>query len=243
MRRVLVGALAVALSWVPFATPAQAGTGTGTGTVTGINGVLYDDCVRHSFRYSVSAPPDAGYRDLQVRLVEPDGRPSQTVTVYPDTNDATGVASFIQGLCPPGDLYGTYTIRATLRWGADPQTVDQHVDLADTHFSMRKPSTRTSLSVSTRRPAHGQRVVCRIRVFDERPTGYLPTWFTWVHLEKRRDGRWVRVKGSRALTHEDGRIKVRVRYLRRHHQPLRIRAVTEPAPKLKRSVSPVVRLW
>jgi hypothetical protein len=107
---------------------------------------------------------------------------------------------------------------------------------------MRRPHTRTALSVSTRRPAYGQVVACRIRVWDERPSGYYPTAFAWVVLQKRVDGHWVRVRGSRTLTHESGRVKVPLTYLR-HHKRMKIRAVTQKSTRYARSTSDPVRLW
>ena len=107
---------------------------------------------------------------------------------------------------------------------------------------MRKPRTRTTLAVSTHRPAYGQVVRYRIRALDERPAGYFGTSAAWVHLQKRVDGHWVRMKGSRAMTHVTGYITVRLRYLQHHHR-MRVRAVTEPTSRYARSTSPVVRLW
>jgi len=212
------------------------------GSTTGINGVLYDDCLPYTFRWVLDAPDDAGYRDLSASLVEPDGGSSQTVIVYPDTNEAAGTAAFT--LCTQVDPYGTYTIKATVEWGPDVEHPDQgSAALPDSHFTLRKPASRTSVTASTRRPAYGQRVAFRIRAFDENPSGFLPQEFTWVHLETRRDGRWVRIRGSRAVTHENGSVKVRVRYLKHHHRTMRVRAVTERTAKYTRSVSPVVRLW
>jgi hypothetical protein len=82
----------------------------------------------------------------------------------------------------------------------------------------------------------------RIRVWDERPTGYFATAFAWVHLERKVDGRWVRMKGTRTLTHDTGRVALRVRY-QGHHKRMRVRSVAEKAPTFSRSESPVVRLW
>ena len=237
MVRAVLGALVLLV--VGLAAPAPAASTYGT--VSGINGVLYDDCRSYPFHYSVNVPDTAGYRDLEATLIEPDGRWSQTVKVYPDTDVATGVGSFV--LCTPTDRYGTYTIRAKVEWGPDAQHPDDFTStLDDAHFSMRKPYTRTALSVSTRRPAYGQVVRYRISVWDERPTGYHPTAFAWVVLQKRVDGRWVRIRNSRTLTHSTGRVSLRLTYRHRHTR-MRIRAVTQEADRYARSTSPAVRLW
>jgi hypothetical protein len=235
MKRLLVVVLALVLAALALSAPAQA---VGRGSVTGIDGVLYDDCLDYDYRYQVLVPEGVETWYLEVEARGPDGRVSDTDFV--DRPDPTGVSTFF--LCsPPVDRYGTYTIHATFTWVYSSNATGSEV-FPDANFTLRKPFTRTRLSVSTRRPAFGQLVTYRIMALDERPAGYLPTAFTWVHLEKRRDGHWVRVRGSRALTHANGRVKVRIRYLHHHHR-MRIRAITERTPKLRRSVSPVVRLW
>lgn len=238
MKRVILGALVLALSCVGLAAPAVADTGSGT--ISGINGVLYNDCRPHPYGYAVSVPADAGYWDLRVSLRGPDGH--ETATDFVALPDSSGTSTFSSYLCPPGDLYGTYTIRATLEWGPEEQTVDQSTQLADAHFTMRKPFTRTSLTVSTSRPAYRQLVTYRIGVRDERPTGYVATSFAWVVLQKRVEGHWVRIKGTRTLTHSNGYVRLRLRYLH-HHKRMRVRAVAQEAPRFSRSVSPSVRLW
>lgn len=237
MRRGILGLLVLVLACV--GAPAQGDDAPGS--VVGVNGVLHDDCLPYTFRWAVNAPADAGYRALTASLYEPDGRHSQVVSVYPDTNVASGSATF--SLCTQVDLYGTYTIKAMLEWGPDAEhPAESTAQLADAHFTLRQPRSRTTLTASTRRPVSGQRVTYRIRAYDENPTGYLPRAFTWVHLETRRDGHWVRIRGSRAMTHESGAVKVRIRYLK-HHKRMRVRAVTERTIKFERSSSPVLRLW
>jgi hypothetical protein len=166
---------------------------------------------------------------------------ADTDCIAPDANVASGTSTFV--LCRPTDPYGTYTIRAWVEWGPDETHPDDFsARLDDAHFSMRRPHTRMALSVSTRRPAYGQVVACRIRVWDERPSGYHPTAFAWVVLQKRVDGHWVRVRGSRTLTHDDGRVKVPLKYLR-HHKRMKIRAVAQESARWSRSTSDPVRFW
>jgi hypothetical protein len=236
MRRGILGILVLVLACV--ASPTQADPTYGS--TTGVSGVLYDDCLHYPYRYSVSVPAEAGYRDLEVRLIGPSGALADTDFVAPDTNDATGTSSFF--LCPPTDLYGSYTIRAKVEWGAGENSITDSSQLDDSHFSMRKPYTRTRLSVSTHRPSYGQMVTYRIRVRDERPTGYYPTAFAWVFLQKRVDGHWVRINGTRTLTHATGRVRLRLRYLH-HHKRMRVRAVAAPALRFQRSESTPVRIW
>lgn len=234
MRRAILGALLLVLGL--GALPAHAGSTFGS--VSGVDGVLYDDCLPHPYAYSIgTVPADAKTWDLRVTLLGPDGLDAGGDFVA--TPVSTGTRAFV--LCPPANAYGTYTIRARFEWGTG-DVADQSAPLDDAHFTLRKPGSRTSLAVSTRRPAYGQVVRYRVGAFDEQPTGYLRRAFAWVHLEKRVDGRWVRMRGGRAMTHETGEVVIRLRY-RAHHRTLRVRAVTETAPRFTGSTSPVLRLW
>jgi len=235
VRRVLLGVLALVLATA--AAPARADSTYGS--VSGINGVLYDDCLSYPYAFSVgSAATSAGYWDLTAELVRPDGH--VTATDYVAQPAATGTSTF--GLLCPSDGYGTYTVRATLRWGPDQTTLTQSSRLDDAHFTLRKPRSRTTLTASTRRPVSGQVVRYRVTAYDERPSGFVRRAFAWVHLEKRAAGHWVRIKGARAMTHSNGAVRVRLRYLG-HHRTLRLRAVTEPTSRFSRSASPTLRLW
>ena len=236
-RRVVLGFLALALLvGGPVGVPAHATSVYGS--VTGIDGVLYDDCLSYPYRYDVTAPSGAGYWDLSATLVGPDGRATAADYVARPT---TGSSTFGL-LCPPGDGYGRYTIHASVRSGPDERSLGAPVALGDAHFTLRKPRSRTVLTASTRRPAYGQVVRYRVTAYDERPAGYIRRAFAWVHLEQRRAGHWTRIKGARAMTHDNGRVVVRLRY-RAHHHRMRLRAVTERAPRYTRSASPPLRLW
>jgi hypothetical protein len=224
----LVGALA--------GVPAQAASPYGS--VTGIDGVLYDDCLSYRYDYAVSVPDTTGYWDLTTTLVGPAGRATAGDYVARPTSGSSTFGL----LCPPGDGFGQYTIHASVRWGNDEQSLGAPVALDDAHFTLRKPHSRATLGASTRRPAPGQVVRYRVTAYDERPTGYVRRAFAWVHLEQRRAGHWVRIRGARAMTHDTGRVVVRLRY-RAHHQRMKLRAVTERAPRYTRSASPTLRLW
>ena len=233
MKRAIVGALALVLAGL--AVPARAASGYGS--VSGIDNVLYDDCRSYFYRYSVVLPEGAQDWDLEVAVYGPDGRLSDTDFV--GTDALSGTSSFF--LCQRVDSFGGYTIRATFDW-LDADSRWQHARLDDARFSMRKPHTRTALSVSTRRPAYGQVVRYRIRVWDERPTGYVPTAFAWVVLQRKVDRHWVRIKGSRTLTHVNGRVRLRLRYAG-HHKRSKVRAVAQASESYARAASAPVRLW
>lgn len=236
MRRGIVATVVLALACV--AGPAAADSTHGS--TTGVSGVLYDDCLAYPYHWSVSVPADAGYRALRTRLVAPGGSTVDTDYVPAGANQESGTSTFT--LCQRVDPYGTYTIRASVEWGQSTESITGTSTLDDSHFRMRKPASRTTLSVSTLRPAFGQVVKYRVRATDERPAGYFGTPAAWVALQKRAHGHWVRIKGSRAMTHRTGYITVRVRYLG-HREPMRVRAVTLASPRYARLTSTVTRIW
>ena len=236
MKRVIVAIVVLALACV--VAPAEADPTPGS--TTGVNGVLYDDCLDYPYHWSVSVPDDSGYRALRTTLIAPGGKTVDTDYVPADANQETGTSTFT--LCQRIDPYGGYTIRASVEWGPSVESITGSAQLDDSHFTMRKPATRTTLSASTLRPARGQVVRYRVRALDERPAGYFGTSAAWVALQKMQHGHWVRIRGSRAMTHRTGYITVRVKYLR-HRAAMRIRAVTAPSPRYARSVSPALRLW
>lgn len=237
-RRVVLGTLAlVLLLGGGLSAPAAQATSQ-YGSVSGINGVLYDDCLAYPYRYDVQfVPADAKDSGLDVTLVGPDK--TQAASDFVDSGVGAGTSTFT--LCTQVNPYGTYTIRAVFQWH-DGSNVLHTSRLDDAHFTLRKPHSRTTLGASTRRPAYGQVVRYRVTAYDERPTGFVRRAFAWVHLEQRRAGRWVRIKGGRAMTHDTGRIVIRLRY-RDYHQRMKIRAVTEPTTRYTRSTSAPLRLW
>ena len=237
MRRALLGVLVLALllGGALVGTPAQATSSYGS--VTGINGVLYDDCLSYPYRYDVSVPSGSASWSLSTTLIGPGGRAVDSDYV-PEPNSGSSTFGL---LCPSARGYGRYTIRATVAWGTG-DVPDHSAALADAHFTLRKPHSRTSVTASTRRPASGQVVRYRVTAYDERPAGYRPRAFAWVHLEQRKGSHWVRVKGGRAMTHANGAVVIRLRY-RGHRQAMKLRAVTEPTTRFMRSTSPVLRLW
>lgn len=240
VRRLFLGVLAAVLLLGGGLAGVPVHAASPYGSVTGISGVLYDDCRAYPYQYSVDVPPASTYRAVTVTVVGPAGAVAARDYVTPATDQETGTSTVT--LCRPTDPYGTYTIRAVVEWGEAGNPPFSSAPLDDAHFTMRKPSSRTSVSASTRRPAYGQVVAYRFRSLVEEPTGHAGNAFAWVHLEKRVGGRWVRVKGGRAMTHSTGAVTVRLRYLAHHHRTW-LRAVTEPSPRYARSVSAPLRLW
>ena len=237
MRRSLLAVVVLALAVA--AAPARAGTTYGS--TAGVNGVLYDDCLDYPYHWAVDVPGDGSYRAVRTQLVAPGGAVADTDYVVPNANVDSGTSTFF--LCTQTDPYGTYTIRATVEWADTVDTDPKNASpLADSFFTMREPATRTSLSVSTRHPAFGQRVAYRVRAMDERPDGYGGTSAAWVVVQHRVDGHWVRLKGGRAMTHASGYVTMRIPYLH-HHARMLVRAVTQPSSRYARSTSAVIRIW
>jgi hypothetical protein len=234
MKRGIVGLVVLALAVV--ASPARADSTYGS--VTGVDGVLFNDCLSYPYHYALVIPADAQSWTLDVTALGPDGKVAETDAV--SNEEPVGVRSFF--VCTRPDGFGTYTIHSTFHWLPEGSEDWSGSTLDDSTFTLRKPFTTTTVRASTHRPRHGELVTYRIRSFDERPTGYAPNGLAWVHLEKKRHGHWVRLKGGRGMTHSTGRVALRVRYLG-HHERLRIRAVTEPSVRYAASASPTLRLW
>jgi hypothetical protein len=234
MKRGIIGLVVLALAFV--AGPAEADSSHGS--VTGVSGVLFNDCLSYPYHYALVIPADAQSWTLDVTALGPDGQVAETDAL--SNEEPVGMRGFF--LCTRPDGFGTYTIHSTFHW-QDADDVWQQSALDDSSFTLRKPFTTTSVRASIRRPSYRQLVTYRISSFDERPTGYAPNGLAWVHLEKKAHGQWVRMRGGRAMTHSTGRATVRLRYLRHHHRPVRIRAVTEPTVRYAVSASPMLRLW
>jgi hypothetical protein len=231
LRRIL--ALALALGCV--AGPAQGDSAPSS--IAGIDGVLYNDCLSYPYHYALDVPADAEEWTLEVTTFGPAGQQAETDSVSNEAPDGTG--SFF--LCTRPDGFGTYLIRSTFHWW-DADATRHDVALADSSFVLRKPFTRTGVTSSTRRPRHGQLVRYRVSTLDERPAGFAPNAFAWVHLQKRSHGHWVRMKGGRGMTHDNGRVTLRLRYTA-HRKRLLVRAVTEPSARYAGSTSPALRIW
>lgn len=177
-----LAATVAALSLLPAATP-PASTPQASGSLHATNDVLYPGCHHRAYRYDVDAPTDDWY--LSVTIEGPTGK--VFATDHPYAGDG---GSYLQ-LCDY-DPTGRYRLTAKGEWydaegGAHPFAVDP------TSFSVRRPKTRASISVS-----HG-RVTVTGR--GEQRSTYTSLAGATIALQRRRGGGWATV----STKHVDGR--------------------------------------
>jgi hypothetical protein len=231
-RRLLVRALlvpVVALGSVGLAAPpAQAAV---TGTVSAEDFVLRNRCHNHPVDYTLAVSPDTLLWQVKLTLVGPRGTTSEGVDLSSVDGDATtGTVRFlICGSATPG----TYTVRTTGTYQVVP-LVSLPVSVADGTFGVRRAATRTTLS---RTHVKGDRYRLVAEVKDERRRGFRPTNSAEVVFERRVDGVWTAVRGSRTLTTQGLATTVVTA-----EAGTRVRAVTKPDGYLGGSSSPSVKL-
>ena len=212
----------------------------GSGSISAQNGVLYaGTCYDHAYNYSVQLP--AGTRDwtLDVAFYTPDGieSGSDSTFSYPSDPEPTTGSSSHQ-VCS-SELAGRWTTRATLET-CDYDFRCTTVSLPSTSFEMRRPTSRTGLRVSTKRPRSGQVLAFRIASQDERPTGYFGTDYAPVHLEWRDGTKWRRLPKGRTSTDSTGRATIRYKWAT--SGKLVVRAVTRPTESIAGSVSGSIKV-
>ena len=227
-RALLVPAVAVS-GVVLAAPPAQAVL---TGSTSAGDFVLRNDCRHHPVRYTFAVSPDTTLWQVKLTMVGPRGTSSEGIDLSSVDGDPThGTVRFlICGSATPG----TYRVRTTGSYQVLAPLVNIPVDVADSTFEVRRSETRTSL---TRSHLAGKRYRLVARVTDERRRGFKPTTSAEVVFERRVDGRWRTIRGSRTLT-DAGRATAVVSAA----AGTKVRAVTRPDGYLGGSVSRSVRL-
>jgi hypothetical protein len=221
---------AVALAGVALAAPpAQAAL---TGTTAAGDFVLRNNCRHHPVDYAFAVGPATTLWQVKLTMVGPGGTSSEGVDLSSVDGDPTSgtVRFLICGSARPG----TYTVRTTGTYQAVAPLVNVPVSVADSTFEVRRSHTRTRLS---RTHLAGKRYRLVARVSDERRRGFRPTQNAEVTFERRVDGAWRTIRGSRTLT-DGGRASLVVAAA----PGTRVRAVTRPDGYLGGSVSRVVGL-
>ncbi|GAB3252334.1 hypothetical protein [Nocardioides dilutus] len=194
-RRFLARALVVpvvAVGSVVLGTPpAQAAL---TGTVSAEDFVLRNKCRNQPVDYALAVSPDTLLWQVKLTMVGPRGTTSEGVDLSSVDGDATsGTVEFlICGSATPG----TYTVRTTGTYQVVP-LVNLPVEVAEDTFEVRRTATRTTIS---RTHLDGDRYRLFAKVTDERRRGFKPTNSAEVVFQRRVDGVWKVIPGSRTLT-------------------------------------------
>lgn len=196
MRHLLTVTLLCVTSLVGFATPAVA-----AGSLTAGDGVLYSDCRDHPYYFAVSPPLGTDSWSMDVTAYGPDGTSQASDFVYDDISTGVGGLQFCGS-----ELAGRYELVAEIEYSDyDAAGSGTSTERLTSTFTMRKPQSRTRLQVSTKSPRYDSPVRFVVRSSDERPSGYFPTSYAEVRLQKRVGSRWVNVRGGKGYTDSRGR--------------------------------------
>lgn len=226
MRRLLSVTLLAAASLVGLASPSSA-----AGVLVVGNGVLYQDCRDHPYSFSVLPPPGTDSWSMDVTAYGPDGTSQASDFVYDDISTGSGGLQFCGS-----ELPGSYELVAEVEYSDfDAYGSGTTTERLTSTFSMRKPSTRTRLQVSTRSPRYNAAVRFTIKTSDERPSGYFPTSYADVRLQRRAGNRWVNVPSGKGFTDSRGREVLTFRWNTRGR--FSVRAVTLDSDNLDGSTS------
>jgi hypothetical protein len=138
---------------------------------------------------------------MDVVAYGPDGTSQSSDFVYDDISTGSGELQFCGY-----ELAGRYELVAEIEYSDyDAAGSGTSAERLTSTFAMRQPQTRTRLQVSTRSPRYNSPVRFVIRTADERPSGYFPTSYAEVRLQKRVGSRWVNVRGGKGFTDSRGR--------------------------------------
>ncbi len=179
--------------------------------------MLYDDCVDHPVRYTITADqPDATWQ-LSVDTADPTGARGGGNDRSNSLGDPAAGTVGVQ-MCGASLEPGTFTLSGVLIHGVG--NVDP---VPPSTFTMRNPMTRTRIKASTTEPRRGQHVTITIKSRDEMPEGWRRKDDARVVLQRDVRSTWVKVQGGRARTDDKGKAVLRFAYPGRK---TRLRAVT-----------------
>jgi hypothetical protein len=226
--RALVAPLVAVATLVVTAHPAQAAL---TGTTSAEDFVLHNKCRHQPVDYAFAVSPDTLLWQVKLSMVGPSGTSSEGVDLSSVDGDATsGTVRFL--ICGSADP-GTYTVRTTGSYQVVP-LVNIPVTVAESTFEVRRATTWTTLG---RTHLTGDRYQLVAKVTDERRRGVKPTNGAEVLFQRRVDGVWKTIRGTRTLT-DHGVASAVVTAA----AGTRVRAVTKPDGYLGGSTSRSVKL-
>lgn len=201
------------------------------------NGVLYEGCPTHSWRYQVEDDQATYDWAIFVTAYDPRGVEVSSGSVWADEGaPPAGVASGDDGLqiCS-SERAGRYTLTAEIHFYGGPYS-DR--TLPSSTFTMRDPRSRTTLRASDTTASYNQPLRFRMTSFQEYPRGYFGEDYETVVLQRRTPSGWKRV--GRDSTDDRGVAVVRLRWT--HRAPVRLRAFTPRTSDHAGSFSRVVAI-
>ena len=166
LRLLLVSAL---LGSAVAAVPASA---QAPSALTTSDGVLYQSCVRHPVSYA--ANPGSGNWSLFLTSTRSDGSPGPFVSLSSYGGDQPAGSTTLDFCGAAAGLYvpGRYTLAGELSW-VDADGYTRTEQLPSSVFTMAKPQTHTTLTLSDRTPKPGQPIRFHVLVKVQSPTGWM----------------------------------------------------------------------
>ncbi|KAA1420063.1 hypothetical protein FE697_019485 [Mumia zhuanghuii] len=228
--RVLVTGVTAAV--VVAGLPPGTATAATSGKVVSRSATLYEDCFSHPFSYALS---DVGEGwSLTVTLVAASGRVVDRAVV-PASEGTSGRGAF--RLCASSVRPGTFAVRSHVTWPAEAGR--SALALATSRLTLRRPTSKTTITRQPRRPRVGSRLRIRTTVTVARPYGRFPRAGVRVVAQVRRNGAWRRLAPAR-YTNAKGVATFKVRW--RAKSPRKIRVTTVRTRYYERSTSRVVKV-
>lgn len=173
---------------------------------------------------------------MDVTAYGPDGTSEASDFVYDDISTGVGGLQFCGY-----ELAGNYQLVADIEYSDyDAVGSGTSTERLTTTFAMRQPLSRTRLKVSTKTPRYNAPVRFIVNSSDERPSGYFPTSYASVRLQKRVGSRWVNVRGGKGSTDSRGREVMTFRWNVRGR--MAVRAMTLNSSAAQGSVSSPITL-
>lgn len=228
--------LVIVLALTPAALIPPYSQAASSTSVTSSDGVRYDSCRNHPYRYTIDTAGDWASWDAEVVLHDPEGSRSDSDFLYDGDPAAGRGAFFICGFEPAGRW--RLSVNVTYY---DDYYRKTGTDSASTTFVLRKPRTRTAYTARTARQRPSKVLRFKILSRIERPAGYAPNRFEYVVLESRQGGAWKRVKGTRTYTNGNGVAAMRVRKDTRGAVAVRAVTLNNPDFVASRSKSKRIR--
>ncbi len=218
----------MALTIVVTPAPAQAAV---SGSASASDLTLRNTCQRHPIDYTVTVGPGTTHWKLKITVFAPGGGKSEGFDLSSSSQSPTEgtVHYFICGSSTPG----AYTILGQGSYQTVP-AVNLPMEFPDSTFTVRRTQTRTKVQ-TTQVNRNTFRLVAKVKA--HRARGYRPLNGASVVFQRRVEGKWRKVHGSRTFT-DHGVAK----YVVKAPRGSKIRAVTRQSGYLAGSVSAAKRL-
>ncbi|MBB3044222.1 hypothetical protein [Nocardioides soli] len=198
-------------------------------------GVLYEGCNDVDYSWSINLPYGAASWSMTVTLEGPDGTEVDSDYEY-DNHGGYGSGSF--QICD-WEEPGRYYIDVDASY-LDEDYDERFLWVDAPSFSMKRPKSRTQISVHPTRNLHrGQLVTMKVTSRGQKPYGYFRLPYVNVVIQVRHgSGAWRNIRWTKSITGRNGTATIRGKYTGR----VAVRARTVGGGAYKSSNSRVIHL-